>query len=98
MTAFEILDEAAKTFKERNALYKDNYKNSGNALLAIFPGRKLPAVKDEKDANRLILLQMALGKLMRYAYNFETGGHQDSARDASVYAAMLEELTEEKRP
>jgi hypothetical protein len=94
-TAFEILDEAAKTFKQRNSLYKDNYKHSGNAFLSIFPGRKMPVVKNERDANRLILLQMAVGKLMRYAYNFEEGGHQDSVHDAAVYCAMLEELTEE---
>jgi hypothetical protein len=36
---------------------------------------------------------MALTKLQRYAESLGTGGHADSAHDAAVYSAMLEELT-----
>jgi hypothetical protein len=36
-----------------------------------------------------------MGKVTRYAAQFENGGHLDSAHDACVYAAMLEELTVE---
>jgi hypothetical protein len=32
---------------------------------------------------------------MRYGENLNKGGHQDSAHDLSVYAAMLEELTDD---
>jgi hypothetical protein len=44
----------------------------------------------------LDLIVKCLGKLQRYAHNFSNGGHQDSARDLQVYAAMLEEHTVER--
>lgn len=88
----EILEDAAKTFKERNKLYGNNYKLFGGALLDCFGG-EVPLVKNEDDGNRMFLIVQCLGKLMRYCQNFKSGGHEDSAHDLSVYAAMLQELT-----
>jgi len=88
----DLLNEAANTFKERNALYGNNYKDFGAALLACFGG-SIPEIKTAEDANRLSLIMNCLGKLGRYCQNFENGGHADSAHDLIVYAAMLEEIT-----
>lgn len=93
MNAGEILQQAAETFKSRNAVYADNYKETGAALLALFPGKRLPAVTTAEQANRLCLVIACLSKLSRYTHTFEQGGHKDSARDLAVYAAMLEEET-----
>lgn len=89
-----LLAQGAVTYAERNKLYKDNYKAFGKLLLALFPNGTLPAITKVEDASRLNLILDCLCKLQRYAYNFETGGHKDSAHDLMVYAAMLEESTE----
>lgn len=93
LTVPEILEAGAATFRERNATYKDTYKNAGPALLALFAGR-IPEIVTQEDATRFTLINHCLGKLMRYCASFENGGHIDSARDLAVYAAMLESLTE----
>jgi len=89
----DMLRVAAKTFEERNAIYGGNYQKMGTLLLALFPDGGIPAIREERDAARLNLLIDCLGKLQRYAYAFERGGHKDSAHDLIVYAAMLEEMT-----
>jgi len=93
INAGSLLAQGAITYFQRNALYKDNYKAFGNLLLALFPNQTLPAITKVEDASRLNLILDCLCKLQRYAYNFENGGHKDSAHDLMVYAAMLEEST-----
>lgn len=92
----DILAEAADTFRRRNALYGDNYLRFGGVFLSMFPDGVLPPVTTTRDMDRLQLMMQALNKLVRYAENFSAGGHQDSARDLCVYAAMLEELTDDR--
>jgi hypothetical protein len=92
----ERLRNAAATYEERNRIYGDNYKRMGALLLALFPEGQIPEVRTADDATRLNLLIDCLGKLQRYAYNFADGGHFDSAHDLCVYAAMLEEMTDER--
>lgn len=91
----DILEAGAETFRERNAVYGDTYKNFGPALLAVFGG-EVPAIVTENAAARMGLVVQCLGKLTRYCAQFEHGGHVDSAHDLCVYAAMLEEMTNEK--
>lgn len=91
-----ILNDAAKTFAQRSAIYGDNYKRFGPAFLALFPDGKLPEIKSAADVTRLGLMVQIVGKMTRYAENFTTGGHLDSARDMCVYAAMLESETHPK--
>ena len=91
-TVPEILRECASTYEERNKMYGDNYKKFGHAMAAIFPnGLCLYTVE---DFNRLGIFIQCLSKLTRYSETLTRGGHQDSAHDLSVYAAMLEELTD----
>ncbi|HEY6020842.1 MAG TPA: hypothetical protein VIY48_13370, partial [Candidatus Paceibacterota bacterium] len=90
-TAPAILEEAAATYRERNKLYGDNYKHFGEAMSALFPNGLTIATVDEW--NRLGIFVQLVSKAGRYANNFNIGGHVDSAHDACVYAAMLEELT-----
>ena len=94
-TPADILDAGATTFRERNLLYGDNYKRLGATLLAIFPEGKVPEITTVEAANRLNLFIDCLAKLQRYAHNFTRGGHRDSAHDLMVYAAILEEMTDE---
>ena len=92
-----LLLEGAVLFEERNFLYKDNYHNFGKLLLLLFRNQTIPQIKSSGDAARLNVMINCLCKLQRYGYNFDTGGHEDSAKDLKVYAAMLEEITMEKK-
>ncbi len=87
-----ILIDAAQTYDERNIIYGDNYKHFGHAMAAMFPEGLF--VKSADDWNRLGIFVQVVSKVTRYAASFENG-HQDSAHDLCVYAAMLEELTRE---
>ncbi len=93
MRAPEILSAAAETFAQRNAVYGDNYLRFGAAFLGLFPDGRIPAIEDRATMDRLQLMMQILNKLTRYAEQLHNGGHQDSAHDIVVYAAMLEEMT-----
>ena len=91
--AGDILQEAADTYKDRHAVYGDNYKLVGNAMKALFPdGLRL---ETPHDHNRFHILLLAVVKLTRYVQNWERGGHEDSLVDLSVYSAMLVEIDRE---
>lgn len=92
-SAADILDKMARTYRERNKLYGDNYKAFGHIMVAMFPGGL--TVETAEEWNRLALFIHVVSKMTRYALNFKKGGHLDSAHDAGVYSAMLEELTQE---
>src|SRR5262245_40977958 len=87
MTAAEILQQASTTFRERNAVYKNNAAVYGRFAEILFPlGVNL---RTAKDHHRFHLLMLAVVKITRYCQQWENG-HQDSVRDAIVYLAMLE--------
>jgi hypothetical protein len=92
----QLLTAAAATFAERSKLYGDNYKRFPTVFLSLFPGGVLPPIKTAGDMSRLQLMMQITNKLTRYAENLTRGGHQDSAHDIIVYAAMLEEETNEQ--
>ena len=95
MRAPEILEQGAKTYRERNAIYGDNYTRFGAILFAMFP--KGLELKTADDFNRFGLFFQCVCKQSRYAENLLAGGHYDSALDLSVYAAMLAECTTEEK-
>lgn len=88
-----LLRAAADVFEERNRQYGNGYKRYGSLLMALFPEGGVPAANTSEEATRMNMIMMCLAKLQRYAHNFKTGGHKDSAKDLQVYAAMLEEHT-----
>jgi hypothetical protein len=90
-TVPDILRDCADTYEQRNKLYGDNYKKFGRVMMAVFPNGLVLAGED--DFNRLGIFIQCVSKLTRYSEMLTRGGHQDSAHDLSVYAAMLEELT-----
>lgn len=92
------LKAKADLFAQRAAVYGDNYKFFGQAMMGLFP-RGLHCTTEEEFA-RLGIFIMLASKLSRYAQNFNRGGHEDSLDDTSVYAMMLKEIDtmfEEKR-
>lgn len=93
-TVPDNLRAAASTYEERNKLWGDNYKQVGHMMAAMLPG----GVKLEtpEDWNRFLIFSHVINKVTRYAQNINNGGNKDSAHDLCVYAAMLEELTDEQ--
>lgn len=89
----DILEEAADTYRQRNAVYGDNYLRFGRIMKEMFPDTEITT----DGFNRLGVFVQCLSKLTRYAENMNKGGHYDSALDLSVYAAMLAELTQEEK-
>lgn len=83
----DILEAAAKTFRERNAVYGDNYLRVGGMMAAMFPDGV--NIKTAHDWNRMHILMLDMVKKSRYAVNWYAGGHEDSVLDATVYSAML---------
>lgn len=93
MSAHEILQDAASTFKERHEVYGDNWRTVGRVMKALFP--KGVALNTEDDHNRFHILMLEVVKLTRYVENWSSGGHEDSQLDLSVYAAMLVQIDRE---
>lgn len=87
----EILQEMAKTYKERSKQYGDNWLKIGNVLSALYPAGITLTTPD--DFNHFHLFLLMLVKVTRLSESNLT--HVDSAHDAAVYAAMLEALMSE---
>ena len=85
--AGEVLDGMAATFRQRNAVYGDNYKMVAPLVRALFPHGVPPelVVTDQWH-----LLELKLVKLSRFAISGLT--HVDSIHDDGVYSAMIESI------
>lgn len=91
--ADEILDRAAETFRQRRAVYGENFRAVGRVMKALFP-EGIP-LKTVDDHNRFHILMLEVVKLTRYCENWSRGGHEDSQIDQSVYCAMLVQIDQE---
>jgi hypothetical protein len=97
-TPADLLRAAADLFERRNREYANSYRRCGPVLQALFPDG-LPDIRgDVGAAERFGVFMMLIAKIQRYALTLGTGGHEDSAADAAVYSAMLQELTREAIP
>lgn len=85
--ADDLLADAAKTFKERRAVYGYNYLKVGGIFASLFP--QGVTLTTPEDFIRFELLMMKVVKLSRYAENWSKGGHSDSLTDDAVYSQML---------
>lgn len=90
-------DEAQRVYRERNAVYKDNFRIVGRIMTAMF-GWKQPDLVDENDFNRWHIFELFIVKLTRYVNNWHRGGHEDSLDDMIVYLGILKELDREWKP
>jgi hypothetical protein len=83
----DALIALAELYRQRHAVYGDSDQSFGRVVAALFPAGL--EIRTVDDANRAALLFHVVDKLVRYAGNFERGGHGDSLDDISVYAQML---------
>ena len=90
-TALDFLEEAIKTYKDRNKVYGKNYYRFGQVLKVLFPEGIF--LQTGGDFNRYGGISAIVGKLCRYANSFEQKcGHTDSIHDLGVYAFIQQEL------
>lgn len=86
-TAADVLQSMAETFRERNALYKNNFAMVPKLVATMFP---------EGVPSELVLtaqwhlFELKLVKLCRFAISGLT--HKDSIHDDAVYSALIESI------
>lgn len=85
--AADILTEMAATYRERNAVYGDNFRMVGKLMAVLFPNG-VPA--EVLHSDQFHLFELKLVKLSRFAISGLT--HQDSIHDDGVYSAMIEQI------
>ena len=90
-SAHEILAQAAQTYRERNAVYGSNFRMIGPMMKVLFPDGVPP---DVLHSDQFHLFELVLVKISRLAISGLT--HEDSARDACVYCAMIESIIREQ--
>ncbi len=86
-----ILDQMADTFRQRNAVYGDNYRMVAKLVKVLFPDG-VPSELVVTD--QWHLFELKLVKLSRFAISGLT--HIYSIHDDAVYAAMIESILHEK--
>lgn len=94
-SAPDILESGAETYRERNKVYGDNYKQFGYVMDALFPAGY--TAESPAEWNRLGLLIQIVNKLGRLTTDIDNP-HIDSIHDIMVYAAMLEEICIPNQP
>jgi hypothetical protein len=88
----DLLTSMADTYRERNKVYGDNWRNVGQVMLSLFPdGVRLESAT---AFNEWHLFELIVVKLTRFANSKLT--HADSIHDIAVYAAMIEAALIEK--
>lgn len=90
-----ILDEASAVYADRNAVYKDNFRNVGNVMVALFPNGR-PALVTAEDFNRWHIFELLIVKLTRYANGYDSPD-EDSILDMIPYEGILGALDAEMR-
>ncbi len=87
----EILQCAIAEYDSRDSTYGETWRRTGEVYAAMFPeGITLGSAE---EFQRYQMFSLAFGKLIRYANNLASGGHEDSALDLINYAAMLRHAT-----
>ena len=89
------LEACAKTYRQRNALYGNNYKRFGHIMAQMFPNGI--SLKTPDDFNRFGVFVQIVSKLTRYCAQYGEGGHKDSLLDEAVYSVMMHEVDNEAR-
>lgn len=89
--AADLLVKMADTYRERNAVYGDNYKMVGRLMAVLFPDGAPPELL---HSHQFHLFELKLVKLSRFAISGLQ--HIDSIHDDGVYSAMIESILTNK--
>ena len=81
------LKDLGDLYRERNALYGDNYLHFGKIMAGLFPHGLI--LQGEEQFNRFCLFMQCVHKMSRYARGQMKEGHPDSLDDNAVYSQLL---------
>lgn len=84
----QVLEEAAETFRQKNAQYGSNSAMVGQILEILYPNGIKPGNAIDWEIFHLVVLKVV--KLTRFAVAGHA--HEDSIHDDTVYSAMVESL------
>ncbi len=84
-TPDQLMSVMARTFRERNAVYGDNYKMVGPIMAILFPKGVTVEILQSPQFH---LVELIVVKLSRFAVSLLK--HRDSVHDIAVYGAMIE--------
>jgi hypothetical protein len=87
------LHALADLHDRKAAEYGATWRMYGEFFMSAFPDGM--RIESAEDANRAALFFHIGDKFIRYATNFNRGGHADSLDDLAVYAQMLRTLDAE---
>jgi len=90
-----FLEGAGATYKERNAIYQDNFRIVGRVMEALFPNGA-PNLHDAHDYNRWHIFELVIVKLTRYVANWGNPD-DDSLVDMLPYLSILAAQDQEMR-
>jgi hypothetical protein len=90
-----FLEAAGMTYKERNAVYQDNFRIVGRVMESLFPSGA-PALHDMHDYNRWHIFELIIVKLTRYVANWGNPD-RDSLVDMLPYIGILAAQDDEMR-
>jgi hypothetical protein len=90
VTIPDEIEKLAKLYREKHAEYGDTEVFVGEVLAGLFPSGV--ALATRLDFARFALFHHVVNKVLRYAKNFASGGHDDSLRDLALYSMMLREI------
>ena len=85
----ESLANLSKLREDRALKYGDAEFKKGKVMQALLGEIHL---NTEMEFAKYGMLDMIVSKLIRYANNFNEGGHDDSLDDLSVYSQMLKNI------
>ncbi len=89
----DLLTDMANTYRERNAVYGDNWRTVGTVMAALYP--KGVVLHSADEFNKWHLFELIIVKLTRFV-NSQLN-HADSIHDIAVYAAMIEAILQENQ-
>jgi len=87
----EQLELMAKTFRERSAVYKDNYKKVSLLMKVLWPDGIPEGLVFTEHFH---LFELLLVKISRYANSNLT--HRDSIHDGAIYCAMIDAINQQQ--
>jgi len=90
----DTLENMARTFRQRNAVYGNNYEMVGE-LMTVLHGKDAGDLQQSSEDHVVFhLWSLMIVKLSRFAISGLS--HQDSIHDLAVYAAMIETILKER--
>jgi uncharacterized protein YqeY len=88
-----VLEKAIELQKERAQTYRVNGRDGLTVHAEILKHLWPEGLDfDEITAEKFVVLNYIIGKVVRYGLKLKDGGHEDSAMDICVYGAILAAL------